>query len=149
MSGPYPFRITDETIVLASINPPSVWNFYGSEEIARQHQEDANGYNVRLETHGAPKRFYAPMKYGEYKAQERGLYLNRPEERITRETFDEMLNVLPPKNVRGVKGGGMSFLMIEHWSGPYTQQFIQRGQGDEAAYFSKLVDAEDESTWMK
>ena len=82
--------------VLASLDPPSVWDFFPSIEAAAAKQEEANAYNVKLEAHGAPKRNYAPMHYDEYKAKEREFYLCRPEEQIPEKTFVKMLGVLPP-----------------------------------------------------
>lgn len=83
--------------VLASLDNPSVWNFYPSLEAAREHQQDANDYNVKLEKHGAPKRHYEPMLYEDYLAKERAYYLSKPEEKIAPEKFTEMLEVLPPE----------------------------------------------------
>jgi hypothetical protein len=134
--------------VLASLDPPSIWDFFQTLEDAQAKQEEANTYNVKLEAHGAPKRLYEPMAYEKYKAKERDLYLSRPAEPISHERFDEMLEVLPPKNWEN-KGDFESFLMIEHWSGPYTQQYARRGKGDDANYWTKLVDSTDRSTWMK
>lgn len=134
--------------VLASLDPPSVWSFFPSIEAAQAKQQEANEYNVRLEKHGAPKRHYEPMRYEDYKAKEREFYLSRPAERVSAKTFTEMLEVLPPKNWRN-EGDFESFLMIEHWSGPYTQQYARRGSGEDAQYWTKLVDSTDRGTWMK
>jgi hypothetical protein len=64
------------------------------------------------------------------------------------EKFTEMLEVLPPKNWRN-DGDFESFLMSEHWSGPYTHQYARRGRGDDATYWQRMVDSTDRSTWMK
>ncbi len=138
----------DRNFVLASIAPPSVWDFFSSIEAAQAKQEDANSYNVKLEAHGAPKRHYEPMTYEEYKAKEREFYLSDPATPITPKQFTEMLEVLPPDHWEN-KGDFESFLMSEHWSGPYTQQYARRGRGDDAKYWTKLVDSTDRSTWMK
>jgi len=134
--------------VLASLAPPSVWQFYASLEAAQAKQQEANDYNVKLETHGAPKRHCEPMTWEAYKAKEREFYLSRPAEKVDQKTFVEMLEVLPPKNWRN-EGDFVSFLMIEHWSGPYTSQYARRGKGEDATYWQKLVDSTDRSTWMK
>jgi hypothetical protein len=34
--------------------------------------------------------------------------------------------------------------MSEHWSGPYTSQYVSC----EGRYFTRLVDATDQSTWI-
>ena len=133
--------------VLASIDPPSVWQFYPSLEAAAANQDEANAYNVRLEAHGGTKRHYKPMTYADYKAKEREFYLSDPAEQITESKFFEMLNVLPPK--KWINHGDFeSFLMIEHENGPFTQQFVRCGRGAAAAYWTKLVDCFDRSTWM-
>jgi len=133
--------------VLASLDPPSVWDFYPSIEAAAVMQDEANAYNIKLEKHGAPKRSYEPMRYEDYKAKEREFYLSRPEEPILERTFVEMLGVLPPERYEN-KGDFESFLMSEYWSGPYTQQYVRRGAGEDAKYWTKLVDATDRKTWM-
>jgi hypothetical protein len=133
--------------VLASLDPPSVWDMFPSLEAAAAKQEEANAYNVKLEAHGAPKRNYQPMRYEDYKAREREFYLSRPAEEIPEKKFVEMLGVLPPVKWEN-KGDFESFLMSEHWSGPYTQQYVRRGNGDEAKYWTKLVDSTDPKTWM-
>jgi hypothetical protein len=61
---------------------------------------------------------YEPMTYEAYKAAERQFYLSRSLEEITEERFNEAYEVLPPKAVRNADGV-FSFLMIEHWHGPY------------------------------
>lgn len=132
--------------VLASIDPPSVWNLYPSMEAAAAQAEDANTYNVRLEKHGAPKRNYAPMRFDDYQKAERACYLNQPAEAVTEETFNEMFECLPPKNLTGSWDKFFSFLMIEHWSGVYTSQYVRFADG---RCFTKLVDSTDKSTWMK
>ena len=88
------------------------------------------------------------MTWEAYKAKEREFYLSLPAEKVDQKTFVEMLEVLPPKNWRN-EGDFVSFLMIEHWSGPYTSQYARRGKGEDATYWQKLVDSTDRSTWMK
>src|ERR1017187_8336701 len=95
--------------VLASLDPPSVWDCFPSLEAAAAKQEEANAYNVKLEAHGAPKRSYEPMRYEDYKAKEREFYLSRPEEQIPEKKFVEMLEVLPPDKWES-KGDFESFL---------------------------------------
>ena len=136
-------QITNDTIVLASLNPPSVWDFYGNVFEAAARESEANEYNTRLMQHGAPERTYQVMTYGEYKAAERHFYLADLPTVITEETFMEMLEVLPPKAWRH-EGTFESFLLAEHWSGPYTSQYARHG----TRYYTKLVDCTDRATWM-
>ena len=83
------------------------------------------------------------MTYEAYKAAERQFYLSRPLEKITEDRFNEAYEVLPPKAVRNADGV-FSFLMIEHWSGPYICQYASY----KGRYFTRLVDASDRSTWI-
>jgi hypothetical protein len=130
--------------VLASLDPPSCWNFYSTMVAAAAAREDANAYAARLAaTQGAPHFHYEAMTYEAYKEAERQYYLNRPLEQISKERFDDAYEVLPPKAVRNSEGG-FSFLMSEHWSGPYTSQYVSC----EGRYFTRLVDATDQSTWI-
>ena len=59
-------QITEHTLVLASIDPPSVWDFYGAVEYAEAKKDEANAYNIKLEAHGAPKRNYQIMSAVKY-----------------------------------------------------------------------------------
>jgi hypothetical protein len=130
--------------VLASLDPPSIWNFYPTVEAAAAKAEIVNEYSHRLDERlSVPHRHYEPMTYDAFKAAERQCYLSQPLEEITEQQFDAMLNVPPPKAVRN-SNGLFSFLMIEHWSGPYTSQYARCN----GRYFTRLVDDTDESTWI-
>lgn len=132
--------MTYGNIVLASLDPPSVWNFYHTVEEAIADKERAN--------RDSSQRFtYAPMTYDEYKAGQRAFYLAGPPVEVTEEKFMEMLEALPP--MRWHQSHDFeSFLMSEYWSVPYTHQYVRRGHGDQATYWTRLVDASDRSTWM-
>ena len=127
--------------VLACIHPPSVWNFFPTLEAAAAKRDEANTYQA----HDTTKRDYQAMTYDAYKASERAFYLGDAPTQITAEKYHEMLEVLPPKCWQQ-RGDFESFLMIEHWSGPYTHQYASRGDG---TYWEKMVDATDRSTWMQ
>jgi hypothetical protein len=131
--------------VLASLTPyPSVWSFYPTAEAAAAKADDANTYAKRIaDTQGAPLKHYEPMTYEAYKAAERQFYLSQPLKEITEQRFNEAYEVLPPKAVRNADGV-FSFLMSEHWSGPYTSQYAAY----QGRHFTRLVDASDRSTWI-
>lgn len=126
-------------IVLAVTNPPSIFNFYHSVETAGADLARANGGEYKHFRNGQQ---YEVMNYEDYKVAEKRFYLDRPDSEITKEKFHEMLNVLPPKHWTN-SGGFESFLMIEHYSGPFTEQYFRRGD----RYFVRLVDATDKTTW--
>ncbi len=130
---------TRPEFVLADPEKLSIWNFYPSFDAAEAEASRVNSYES---TQQNPSH-YQPMSYAEYVAHERQTYLSRPAEEITHERYWDALEVLPPKHFTRVSGCE-SFLMLEHWSGPYTSQFVAyRGR-----YFTKLVDAFDKSTWL-
>ena len=129
--------MTNQDIILASIAPPSLFNFYPDRLAAEADIARANRDTLA-------RGPYSVMTYGEYKAAEREFYLADPAQEITAEKFTEMLGILPPLKWTST-GTFESFLMSEFWSVPYTHQYIRRGN----RYFTKLVDATDRSTWMK
>lgn len=132
--------IMDYEFVLARVGALGIWNFYPTMEAA---QEAAPVINAKE----APEQ-YQPMTYADYKAAERAQLLGDGPEQITAEKFMEMLEVLPPMKWEA-RGDFQSFLMSEFMTGVYTSQYAQRGYGDTATYWVKMVDATDRSTWMK
>lgn len=134
--------------MLASIDPPSVWNVYSSLEAAASAREEANAYSARLDAQRGHTRAYEPMTREEYLRQERAYYLRDPEREIGEEEFTRMLEVLPPEHWEH-QGDWERFILSEHKRGPYADQFIRRGDGDAARFFTKIVDAEDRDTWMR
>jgi hypothetical protein len=136
---------TPTDYALASLMPyPSVWSFYPTLEAAAAKAEEANAYSKRVaDTQGEAQRPYEPMTYQDYKAAEHQFYLSRPLKEISEERFNEAYEVLPPMAVRNADGV-FSFLMIEHWSGPYTSQYAAFN----GKHFTRLVDATDPSSWI-
>ncbi len=165
-----PFGQTTD-FVLACVNPPGCYNFYPSLENAALDRDRANGLacfdcrrpfdeHDRFETiHGRvarrcicgeltwPDRHYEPMTWDQFEQAQRDFYLEDPAEQITSEKYTYALEVLPPDCFEN-KGGLVSFLMCEHYSGPYTHQYVQMGYGDRATYWTKMVDSSDRRTWM-
>ena len=132
-------QTTGTDYVLAELDTLTVWNFYSSLDAAASDQVRVN----EKEGGDGKQRHYKPMSYSDYAAHERKTYLSRPLTETTKSQYWYALEVLPPKNFEQC-AGFESFLMIEHWSGPYTDQYVEyRGR-----YFSKLVDSLDRSTWM-
>ena len=83
------------------------------------------------------------MTYEAYKAAERHECLSGPLEEITEEKYREAFEKLPPEQYQH-SGGMERFLMSEHWSGPYTAQYVTY----QGRYFTRMVDATDRSTWI-
>jgi hypothetical protein len=125
-------------IVLACTNPPSLFNFYLTEESAKADLPRAN--------RDEPGK-YSLMTEEEFFKAQRAFYLGDPPAEITEKQFHYALEVLPPLHYLG-REGFASFLMSEFHSGPYTHQYVAVSRDGNTRYFSKLVDATDESTWM-
>ena len=130
--------------VLASLNPPSIWNFYPTAEAASAKTEIVNDYSKRLDARlGAQERHYEVMTYETYKAAERHWYLSGPLEEISKDKYREAFEVLPPEHYQST-GALERFLMSEHVSGPYTHQYA----ACQDRYFTRMVDATDRGTWI-
>lgn len=165
-----PFGQSSE-FVLASRTPPSCFNFYPSLEHAAADADRANGKRCRCGhvftdadavrpfdgrkiidcsvcgKSSYPDHTYEPMTWDEYRKAQRDCYLGDVPVQITREKFNYALEVLPPDAFEH-KGNIISFLMCEHYSGPYTSQYVAKGHGHATTYWTKMVDASDRSTWM-
>ena len=63
---------------------------------------------------------------------------------ITEETFEDMLNVLPPIKWCTIDGIEM-FCMSEMLTGFYTSQYIHDKGTNK--YYHKIVDVTDKATW--
>jgi hypothetical protein len=137
-------ELMNAEIVIARINPPSVFNFYKTKKDAEADLTRANSNEFSIWNNQGP---YSVMTYDEYSAGERGIRLSEPEAEITEEKFRYYLEVLPPLKWTSTESFE-SFLMSEFTSGSYTQQTVRRGFGENARYFAKIVDACDKSTWM-
>lgn len=137
--------MSDHEYVLAAINPPRLFNVYPSkpsdDEWAR-----ANEYAQRYD----PPFWYESMTYDAFLEAERSFYLDSPERAITEDEWTYALEVLPPMAwERLPNGNGSRFLMSEMFSGPYTEQYIERRSPDGNTYAVKMVNAFDRSTWME
>jgi len=130
--------------VLASLNPPSIWNFYPTAEAATAQADAANTSSQRLTaSQGAPERHYEVMTYDAYKEAERKVYLSSPLQEISAEQYHTAFEVLPPEKHES-NGALERFCMVEHWSGPYTSQYAAY----HGRYFTRMVDASDRATWI-
>lgn len=168
-----PFGATSD-FVLASKQPPSVFNFYPSLENAAADADRANGklcYECRhvftdadkTETFHQEKQArrcsacgkltwpsageYVPMTWDDFVKAQRDCYLADGPVQITRAKWWEALEVLPPDEYEQ-HGNLVSFLICEHYSGPYTSQYVKRGHGEAVTYWTKMVDSRDRLTWM-
>jgi vacuolar-type H+-ATPase subunit H len=92
----------------------------------------------------AENKKYEIMTYDEFVQLERNYYLNQPLTEIDKETFDEMLNVLPPLKWCTRHNIEM-FCMSEMLTGTYTSQYMFNLVTSK--YYHKIVDIMDESTW--
>ena len=107
------------------------------EKVKARHEDD----NPRI------------MTFAEYLDLDRKMTLARVMHEVDEETFNDMLNVLPPLkwvdrvcdrlNVRVNE-----FCMSEFDHGPFTQQYARAYVDGKTRYYSATVDYNDESTWI-
>lgn len=107
-------------------------------EKAKRHHE---GENLRI------------MTYGEFYELDRKLTLAREMHEVDEETFNDMLNVLPPLKWVDRKCDRLNvrvneFCMSEFDHGPFTQQYARAFVDGKTRYYSATVDYYDESTWI-
>ena len=133
-------QITETTILLGHLNPPSIWNFYDHPALAAADLNRANETN-RATYPDAPS--YQVLTYGQYKAAEAAFYLADPPQEITQEAWQQMFTCLPPKAYQHAEDWE-SFLCEEHMSGPFTYQYVRHGE----RYYSKIVNSLNRYTWM-
>ena len=92
----------------------------------------------------AQNKKYEIMTYEEYLQIERNHYINEPLKEINEETFEDMLNVLPPIKWCTIDGIEM-FCMSEMLTGFYTSQYMHDNKTNK--YYHKIVDVTDKTTW--
>lgn len=93
------------------------------------------------------------MTYGEFYDLDRKLTLARGMHEVDEETFNDMLNVLPPlkwvdRVCDRLNARVNEFCMSEFDHGPFTQQYARAYVDGKTRYYSATVDYFDESTWI-
>lgn len=92
----------------------------------------------------AIKSDYKVITWNELKQLERQKYIDKnPLSEITKNKYNEMLDVLPPLKWCNIDNVEM-FCMREMYTGTYTNQYAKHDD----KYYSKMVDVSDESTWI-
>ena len=95
---------------------------------------------------------YRIMTFAEFMRVDREMTLSEGVYEVSRATFLEMLETLPPlkwgdrTNKDGVKVN--EFCMSEFDHGPYTHQYASAYIDGETRYYGATVDYFDESTWI-
>lgn len=107
------------------------------------YESDRGYWESRLAQEKA--RSYAVMTYGEWLDFEREKLLTPEMVEITKQDYENALNVLPPRNWH-TRNNIEEFCSREMYSGTYTTQYaFQLVTG---RYFAKMVDCADSSTWL-
>lgn len=93
------------------------------------------------------------MTIAEYEKRERELVLDMGVYEVDEETFNEMLNVLPPlkwcdRVCEKHRANVNEFCMSEFTKGPYTQQYARAYINGKTRYYGATVNFYDESTWI-
>lgn len=158
-------QINDDTICVVSFPEVSIYDFYKTREEAEaaipvikasdlkdaeQYERNALEYEHRVpgywkgQAEKYRNRTQRVMTLKEFEQAESDKYLSMPLERISKEKWYEMLEVLPPVKW-GHRDGFESFFMSEFMTGTYTNQYAK----NELGYFQKIVDIKRPETWIK
>lgn len=86
---------------------------------------------------------YQIMTWDEFQEGQKKHLLSDDLKEITGETWEEMLNVLPPLKWCTISDVEM-FCMSEMYTGTYTTQYARYN----GKYYCKMVDSADKSTWI-
>lgn len=114
------------------------------KEYAEKYDDSKNNYWAdRIEREKDYK--YSILTLAEFRAKEREKYLSSPLKEVSENTFEEMLEVLPPELWVTIDNVNM-FCMSEHYTGQYTSQYAWDKSTDK--YYTKIVDVTDKSTWI-
>ena len=151
----------DNTVCVVNITTLSIYAFLKKDEHQDQLLERANKYrsekiaswDQNRKRHPC-KRFeeyyteslnikYELMTFSEFDHMQREFYLKKPLYEVSAETYDDMLNVLPPLKWCTIQGIEM-FCMSEVYTGTFTTQYAKVGD----KYYGKMVDISDKSTWI-
>lgn len=84
------------------------------------------------------------MKFDDFCERRKKIFLGEPIREITFDQWEEALECLPPMKWHTDEHGVNKFLLVEFYSGSFTNQYAKLGD----RYFTKMVDASDESTWI-
>lgn len=130
--------IYDTCFVIAQPGAPSIIDIYSVREGAERYLP------AMRERYAKDYDNLQVMSYPEYMAQKRKAMLSEPLVEISQDDWMEALEVLPPDKWHTDSNGVNKFLMCEHYTGSFTTQYAKyRGR-----CFSRMVDSEDESTWI-
>lgn len=88
---------------------------------------------------------YEMMTYDEYLKRQKEVILSNKITEITKEEFDEALNVLPPLKFC-TRGNIEMFCIREMYTGTYTTQYAYNLVNEKC--YSAIVDVTDETTWI-
>ena len=122
------------------------------ERLRNEHKEELKRYennkkyDLQYWTNRIEKeknRIYKVTTFKEFEKLQREYYLNKPLIEVTKQEFDDALNVLPPLKWCTINGVNQ-FLMSEFDAGVYTTQYARYNN----KYYCKKVDAYDPTTWI-
>jgi len=86
---------------------------------------------------------YKIMTWDEFETLQKDYYVGQPLAETTEESFEDMLNVLPPLKWCTINGVEM-FCISEMLTGAYTSQYAKCNE----KYYTKIVDVTDKNTWI-
>lgn len=130
-----PFVLVDST--------GDLWNYYATNEQAKNAAIEKNE-TIEKREYYQKKQPYSVCTWPEFEAIQKAQNVTNPVE-ITKESYYELLEVLPPMNWHVDNNGLNVFFMSEFNTASYTNQLIKHND----KFYSKGVDYYDKKTWCK
>lgn len=124
-------------VIVDKNKPTEAYNVYHCKDAA----EDAL---IKLICDEQGDRDFEVVLFDDFCERRKKIFLGEPIQEITFDEWEEALECLPPMRWHTDKHGVNKFLLVEFYSGSFTSQYAKLGD----RYFTKMVDASDESTWI-
>lgn len=155
--------IDNNTICIVDISTFSLWDYAENKNDAEKKywkacesvQESIKRWEIILGKYGDDQarkylkkernRTFDIMTLGEFENLQRQKILSDPMQETNKDTFSEMLDVLPPIYWCTIDGVEM-FCMSEMYTGTYTTQYAHDKNTNK--FYCKMVDCCDRSTWI-
>lgn len=127
--------------VLKATEHSAADNIKGYDTLIRDYPDRADYWESCKRKYTDAK--YAVMTYKEFLRQQQNYLTSGPIAEITREQYEQALNVLLPYRYCTHNGITM-FCFREMYTGSFTTQYAKAGD----KYYSAMVDVTDTSTWI-
>ena len=85
------------------------------------------------------------MTFDDYLSKQKEYFISKPMSEVDEETWNNMLDILPPLHYCE-RNGVVMFCIMEMYTGTYTNQYAYDRKTKK--YWTKMVDCTDPTTWI-